>query len=363
MNMTLKVFVVCFSGKSGLTDYTVSLCQQLSKLCNLEMITSSVYERSQYKASFSIHQLFRRTRFYPIDIIRFAFYIIKQKPDVVLFQSWLKLPFIEWFVIRLFKLFNIKTALTVHDLLPHYPKPWSQLILSRFYACFDKLIVHSAKSAAGLKDMGVDTIPLIVPHGVYDIFNIDSLVRDDVSHQFPQIESEDFVVLYFGYMDTRKGIFEYLAASELLQKHQNVKFLVSGASSLNTQEEEKLEFYKNKVNVILYDQLIPMEEVQHYFTIADVVALPYLEGTTSGILKMAIAFNKPVIATDIGDFAETLEEWPGMLIPSSNIAQNLAEAVIAMQERYSDYLQDVGGIKGKYQWDSIADKHIEYLTV
>lgn len=325
------------------------------------MVASTVFSAEQYQIDFSIHQLFRRTRFYPIDIIRFTYYIIKQKPDVVLLQSWLKSPLIEWFVIRLFGLFKITTALTIHDLLPHYPKPWSQLLLSKFYTCFDKLIVHSDRSATALKEMGIDTTPLVVPHGVYDLFNIDHLVRDDVSYQFPFINPKDFVVLYFGYMDLRKGIFEYLAASELLQEQPHIKFLVSGASSLNVQEEKKLEGYKNKANVIVYDQMVPMEEVQKYFAIADVVALPYLEGTTSGILKMAIAFDKPVIATDIGDFSETLEHWPGILIEPNNIASGLAEAILEMQRNHPEYLHDISARKTQYQWDAIANKHIEYL--
>jgi glycosyltransferase involved in cell wall biosynthesis len=354
--------VVCFSGKSGLTDYTVSLCNELSKLCNLQMLTSTVLDQNQYKTNFTIKQIFRRTRFYPIDIFRFAYYVIQEKPDVILFESWLKYPLVEWLLVKLFKMNQIKTALTIHDLLPHYPKPWSKFLLSHFYAAFDQLIVHSQKAAIGLKEMGVKTVPLVVPHGVYDIFNIDNLTRQDVIDQFPNVGRDDFVVLFFGYIDIRKGIFEYLAASELLIHSPNIKFLISGASSLKGEAVSRLEHYRNNKNVILHDKAIPMNEVQHYFSLANIVVLPYLEGTTSGILKMAIAFGKPIIVTDVGDFPETLEDWPGLLIPVENIAKNLANAIVEMQQNNHQYLQLVDTQKEKYQWNLIAKKHIDYFA-
>ena len=354
--------MVCFSGNSGLTDYTVSLCRELSKLCDLLMITSTVYAEDQYKTNFSILRLFRRTRLYPIDILRFIFYVLKRKPDVILFESWMKYPIVEWILIKLFKLNGIRTILTIHDLLPHYPKPWSKLLLSKFYGCFDRLIVHSHKAALGLKQMVVNTKPLVVPHGVYDIFNVDNLTRKDVAHRFPTVQDTDFVVLFFGYIDVRKGIFEFLAASELLEDKTDIKFLISGASSLKGHAISKLERYRENANVILHDKSIPMNEVQHYFSLVDVVVLPYLEGTTSGILKMAIAFGKPIIVTDIGDFSETLEDWPGLLIPTHNIAENLAEAILEMQHNNKQYLQSVSQNREKYQWDLIAKKHVDYFV-
>lgn len=354
--------MVCFSGNSGLTDYTVSLCRELSKLCDLRMITSTVYDKRQYKTSFFIEQLFRRTRYYPIDIARFIAYVIQNKPDVILFESWLKYPLVECFLIKLLRSKGIRTVLTIHDLLPHYPKPWSELLLSKFYGCFDQLIVHSEKAATGLKQMAVKTKPLVVPHGVYDIFNLDNLTRKDVAHLFATIKDNDFVVLFFGYIDVRKGIFEFLAASELLQDRADIKFLISGASSLKEPATSTFESYRQFPNVVMHDRSIPMHEVQHYFSLADVVVLPYLEGTTSGVLKMAIAFGKPIIVTDIGDFSETLEDWPGMLIPTHDIAENLAKAILDMQINKQQYLHKADKNKEKYQWSLIAEKHMDYFV-
>lgn len=354
--------VVSFTGNSGLTDYSVSLCKELDKYVDLTFVTAGSYEPNQYDAKFSAVKLFRRTRHYPIDIIKFFFYILKNKPDILLLQSWIKYPALEWILLVIFKWSGITLALTIHDLLPHYPRPWSKFVLSKYYRLFDKLIVHSEKSKEGLRRLGIGTLPLFVPHGIYDIFNQDCLSKQDVLPHFPMLGRHDFVVLFFGHIQTRKGIEEFLGASDLLANIQSIKFLVAGRNDLNDTEKQCLNIYRENTNVLIHDELIPMEKVQHYFAVADVVALPYLEGTTSGVVKLAMAFDKPIIATDIGDFPETLKDWSGLLIGNDDIPQDLASAIQVMQSNYADFISNLSEKKEKFSWSNIAKKYFNYLT-
>ena len=95
MNKRLKIAVVSFTGDSGLTDYSVSLCRELDHLSDVSFITAESYGAERYRVNFPAVKIFRRTRHYPIDIFRFVFYVLKDKPDVVLFESWIKYPLIE----------------------------------------------------------------------------------------------------------------------------------------------------------------------------------------------------------------------------------------------------------------------------
>ncbi|EUJ11295.1 glycosyltransferase [Methylophilaceae bacterium 11] len=361
MSEQLKIAVVCFTGNSGLTDYSVSLCKELVKHADVTLLTAKSYDETQYRVNLPSAKLFNRTRHYPFDIIRFVLYVLRHKPDVLLFESWIKYPAFEWLLVWIFKLAGIRTALTIHDLLPHYPKPWSKWVLSYYYRCFDRLIVHSKRTEDGLNAMGVKTQPLIVPHGLYEIFNLDKLTREAILPNFPQVNTRDFVVLFFGHIETRKGILEYLSASELLAKEDNIKFVVAGGNSLSGSAAVTLDSYRNKKNVVMHDQSIPMEQVQHYFTLAHVVILPYLEGTTSGVVKLAMAFDRPIIASDVGDFAETLHDWSGLLIKLDTLPENLAAAITGMRTSYSNFMMSLNENKQKYQWDRIAIQHIEYL--
>lgn len=361
--MKLKIAVVCFTGNSGLTDYSVSLCRELAKTCDITFITADSYDAKKYRVDFPAVKLFRRTRNYPIDIFKFTSYLLQHKPDVVLFESWIKYPLFELVLIKLFKTVGIRTALTIHDLLPHYPKPWSKRLHSWYYNCFDRLIVHSERTADGLLGMEVTAKPLIVPHGVYDIFRLDELKKSDVISRFPEIENDDFVVLFFGHIETRKGIFEFLKASDLLSSNTKIKFLVAGRNDLggNATFANQFDVYKQHQNVVVHDHSIPFDQVQHYFVMADVVALPYLEGTTSGIMKLAMAFDKPVIVADVGDLAETLKDWSGILLNGVNLDNEIQAAISNIYLQYDNYLKSIKTNKNKYCWTTIGEKYFEYL--
>ena len=106
---------------------------------------------------------------------------------------------------------------------------------------------------------------------------------------------------------------------------------------------------------------IPMEEVQNFFAAADIVALPYLEGTTSGVLKLAFAFGKPVVATDVGDLSENIAPGMGELIPVHNVAGELARTVVSMRANYSRYLHSSARYRSRYAWLGIANQYANFL--
>jgi glycosyltransferase involved in cell wall biosynthesis len=359
-----RIHVVSFTGNSGLTDYAVSLCRELSKLADVTFVTADSYEPQRYQVNFPFKKLFRRTRQYPLDIFRFIAYTLREKPDLVLLQSWLKFPLLEGWMILLFRLWGIRTALTIHDLLPHEPKPWSRLGNAWFYRRFDKLIVHSERAERGLRAMGVATAPLVVPHGVYDIFRLRELSRADALRELPELAADDFVVLFFGHIDVRKGILEFLRTSALMRDQPNIKFVVAGArgNTMPAAASAEIDTYRDAPNVVMHDHAIPFDRVQYYFTAAHVVALPYLEGTTSGVLKLAMAFDRPFIVTDIGDFAETLRDWTGLLTPGKAPAAEFVEAIARMRGDYAAFVAELGDKSAKYQWPQIAQAHARYLA-
>jgi len=359
----LKLSVVCFTGNSGLTDYSVSLCNKLNNSCELNFITAESFDDVKYNVAFPVTKVFKRTRNYPVDIIKFIFLIKKNKPDVLLFESWIKYPLFEILIVFILRFLGIKVVLTVHDLLPHYPKFWDRIINSIYYRRFDRLITHSNRSVRELRNMGVVSEILNVPHGVYDIFNIDNLSRNQVKDKFPVIKKNDFVVLFFGHIETRKGILEFLKASEKLKEHEDIKFVVAGGNSLQSSDLKCFSEYKKVDNVLIYDEIIPIEQVQYFFTLCDVVALPYLEGTTSGVVKLAMAFNKPIVATSVGDFAETIVDWSGELIEAEDIVNSLSNAILKIKSQYSSYLLNLNANRRKYEWVDIAEKHLNFLQI
>ncbi len=356
-----RIMVVSFTGDSGLTDYSASLCNELRRHAQVELVTAQSFDREKYKPAYPVTQLFRRTRHFPVDFWRFVWHVVRTRPDVLLLQSWLKYPAFELPWVLFFRSLGITVALTVHDLLPHYPKPWSRSLLRRFYSSFDGLIVHSEAQLQGLREMGVNRAALVVPHGIYDIFNTLNLQRDQARALLPDLRKDAYVVLFFGHLDERKGLVEFVEAAELLRtRAPGVQMVIAGKSDGRPAVEAALQRARERGGLVVHEGRIAHEDVQKYFAACDLVALPYLEGTTSGVMKLAMAFKRPVVCTEIGDFVESLKHWPGLPIPHADLAAALCDGVIAAQAS-KDLAARTLAVSETFTWPSIAGQYAQFL--
>lgn len=81
------------------------------------------------------------------------------------------------------------------------------------------------------------------------------------------------------------------------------------------------------------NRFIGDREVAQLFLDADLVALPYVEASQSGVLNIAAAFGCPVVATDVGEFRATVETRRlGLVAPPGDPAR-LAEAIALLAAR------------------------------
>ena len=361
----MKIEIVSFTGNSGLTDYSVSLARAIAKSFDTLVVTSQSLPERFDAMGFSVERVFRRSRHYPIDLFRFIAGVLSRKPDWIIFQGPLKLPILDGMAVRLIRLFGVNAAITVHDVLPHYPRPWSALESGFYYRSFNRVIVHSEAALAGVRALGVKREVLVVPHGIYDIFNLTSIDRTQARAKIGRLNAEDFVVLFFGHLEPRKGLMEFIAAAEVFQSHANVKFLIAGESSLTSHGSSyvnRLIEAKALPNVIVHDHRIDFENVENYFAACDVVALPYLEGTTSGVLKLALAFGKPVVATRVGDFPEQVPTGAGVLIENDDvIVVSLCDAIEQIKSNQFSYTTAMSTSNHDAQWPAIADRVVAYL--
>jgi len=365
-NNNPRVDIVCFTGNSGLTDYSISLCRAVADLLQVRLVTSDTVYKSYPSRllSFPVRSIFRRTRHYAVDVLKFVWLVLQDPPHLILFQSHLKFPLLEGALVGFIKrACRAQVALTVHDTLPHVPKPWSRMTHRFFYNRFHKLVVHSERGLADVRELGVTVPARVIPHGIYDLFNMDNVGRDEARRYFPEIPEGSFIVLFFGHIERRKGIFPFLEAARQLENDRHFVFLVAGSNDLDAEERAILEGYRKLSNVVVRDERVPFEEVQYFFAAADVVALPYLEGTTSGVLKLSVAFSRAVLATDVGDLREMLAHGGGVLIDSdeAGLAGRLADSLVSMRQKIKEIEAAVGREMGRCSWPTVGAAYLEFL--
>lgn len=360
-----SIEIICFTGNSGLTDYSVSLARVLGKRATL--VTAESLPLRFRVLGFSVITQFRRSRHYPLDIIRFVYGVLQRRPKWTLWQGPLKFALFDGLVVRFLRLLGFKCAVTVHDVLPHTPWISSRFTYGFYYRSFDRVVVHSDASLAAMKSFGVSAPILVIPHGTYDLFKLTNINQVNARNLLSNIVNTTLdspIAIFFGHLQTRKGIFELIDVARLLKKSGSpLVFLIAGSPILTNIEFSYLKnVCKELSNVVLFQEHVAFEDVEIFFTAADIVLLPYQEGTTSGVLKIALAFKLPVIASAVGDFPEQINNDSGIIVPlGENFVERFAEQLINMAINLEDWKGKASLNNDYLEWSSIANKIQDFL--
>lgn len=164
-----------------LTHYSYCLARALRESGgDVTLVTNRNYELDFLPENFPIEKIFRRSRYFPVDIIRFWRKFRQRRPDVIHYQLFLKFPALELLLLELQKRSGAGLICTAHDWLPHHRRFYHRALFSRYYRSFERVIVHSAAGKRFLVDeMGVKAEFLVeIPHGNYGFLSTDgSLTR------------------------------------------------------------------------------------------------------------------------------------------------------------------------------------------
>lgn len=362
----LKVFVVCYTGNSGLTDYAISLAKALGELVNVRLITGYKFNDSYGCSNFEVEKIFRKSRNYFTDIIKFVMYCIKNKPNWLILQGPIRFPFFDIIILSFIRLVGIKICIVVHDLYPHYPNIISKQNFINLYRLSDKLVVSSLAVKAELELRGMKNNILICPHPIHNMFKSDTYNKTSAKNSIPGLSSNDFVILFFGHLESRKGMFELISAAHLMDGEVNYKFIFAGVFDPNTFTDSELilidKVIKQK-NVIFNNYYVEHDDVEKYFMASNLVMIPYREGTTSGVLKLAICFGVPVVASIIGDIRDEMPPNSGILLEPEKINGNsLMSAIYELKRNEFLYKENMAKLNNQISWEQAALNILSHIN-
>lgn len=292
--------------------------------------------------------------------------IRKEKYDVVHFQYFRRLRMESLYFLML-KLMGINLVHTVHDVTPLNKSKLDHFFSLLVYKKADILFVHSNSNKKDLaQQIKLDEEKIkVVPHGDFDTFIPDRIVAKSEARNFFGLSDEQNVVLFFGAIKEYKGL-DILSKSFPIAstKINNLALIIAGeAGDAETRQiilkcKDILSKLPKEVKVIFHEKYIPDAEVAKYFIASDVVVLPYRGISHSGVLHVAYSFGRPVIATDVGDFKESIEEGKSGFVLSSNSPENLSEKIIQSffdklkLEKMGKYARNLS--ETKYSWKNSA---------
>jgi glycosyltransferase involved in cell wall biosynthesis len=189
----------------------------------------------------------------------------------------------------------------------------------------------------------------VIPHGV--------LCEAPVDHELSASEPATF--LFFGRVETYKGLRYLLDASDILRSRgHSSKLIIAGRGP-------DLETHRQRVatspSVELIDRYVPASDVASLFRRSTAVVLPYTDATQSGVATIALANSCPVIATACGDLPDiVIPGRTGLLVPPCDCT-SLADAMeFLVTDR--DLRDSLAAGAGQYADEKLSWSRIAELT-
>jgi glycosyltransferase involved in cell wall biosynthesis len=110
-------------------------------------------------------------------------------------------------------------------------------------------------------------------------------------------------------------------------------------------------------DVILHDWFIADSDVKLYFSLADLLVLPYRSATQSGVTQIAYHFEVPMVVTDVGGLPEIVPDGTVGYVADVTVDSIAAAIEKFYTNRSSDRLRaGFATEKKRFSWGTTADK-------
>lgn len=356
--------------KGGIAHYTGLLCQALRKKHDVLMVSYKMqYPKCLYKkeqksyndSNFRVDD----TKYWintanPFNIEAVAGKIRKVKPDAVIIQWWHPY-FAPCYYLLCKALKKIPVTFICHNVFPHERFPMDKLLSKLVLGLGSSYIVQSHMDENDLLTIRPDAVYAVTPHPTYNAFRMQNMSKR-TARELLRIPADAPVLLFFGFIRPYKGLQYLLTALEQIRVQiPDIQLWVVGDFG------DDKDSYANQIdllgnNVVLVEGYVADQEVEKYFMSCDLVVLPYISATQSGIVQIAYGFEKPVVVTDVGGLPDVVEDGKTGYVIASQNAGAIAEAVNKFYgvDRNIDWRQNIQDSTDKFSWDVMVEQ-IEML--
>lgn len=301
----------------------------------------------------------------PLTWVRAYNFMKEQKPDVIILQWWTSSIAHMQLLLKMFAglLYNPKIIIEFHEvvdpfeesILPIrlYSKITGKLLRKNLAAYIthsesDKRLVAERYAIAPEKIH-------VIPHGLYDQYG--ELLPKSEARKNLSI-NDDFVILSFGLIRKYKGTSYLIRAFEQFPPEVLKKSRLLIVGEIWEDRKELLDQINASPaceKITLIDEYVPDDRVNLYFSAADVVVLPYLRASQSGIAHIAMSFGKPVVVSEVGGLKESMAGYEGTFFVPPGDVESIRKSVLNLlgNERYYEAPDQ--------KWDKIINRYIDLI--
>jgi glycosyltransferase involved in cell wall biosynthesis len=360
----VRLFLIEPDGAGGMTHYAYQMATALTREgVDVTLVTGRHYELDHLPHEFQVdprmalwpaigdtgprgrrasslgYRLFRRLRRigrgvrYALAWHRLTKHLLRERPDIIQLST-IRFPFQRLFLNRLHRASIVLTQIC-HEFESRERSRVSRYLHRRLfggmYHRFDRIYLHGQESREQFHR--VFDVPrgrtAAIRHGNEALFLDLAEKTADVRAGFG-VEPDTAIALFFGGLRPSKGIEDLIAAWAIASREVDGVLIVCGAAA--GCDPARLRGLADDEGIaertIIAPQYVPLGEVAAVFEMATVVVLPYRSVTGSGVLNLAFALGRPVIATSLGSLGEDVEHGEtGLLVEAGDISA-MARALV-----------------------------------
>lgn len=360
----MKVIIICLNRFGGTLKCACKLADSLASMVELETIVSAEANPQLLPQKVSLTKvrtgrtaygnLFRTVN--PSGYLQIFSEIDSFRPDVIHFP-------IEhaWNIVLQSRLKKYPIVQTIHDPVRHHGEEnmFYDIVRHMELIRADRLIVMSQKFQEAFVNFGVGPEYVdVIPHGA---FKFDDETWPDGAFPPPPLKKN---ILFAGRINRYKGIDILLKAFALVfQKQPEATLTIVGKGDIS--EYKKL--LETARNVTVINRYVTDRELAEFHAACDFVVAPYIDASQSGVVSLALANNRAVIATRVGGLPEQVDDGEtGLLVEPNNVKQ-LADAMLLLLSDSEKNLKMASLAKLRYSkqfgWKSIAKKTVCTYTL
>jgi glycosyltransferase involved in cell wall biosynthesis len=269
------------------------------------------------------------------------------------------------------RLLGLPVVHTAHNVLPHEGETGDRARYGRVYRQSRAIVVHSESARRALvREYPSSASKIVVsPLGLYTVYPRRPEVRDSLRLRLG-IPPDATTVLFFGGVRPYKNVDSVIQA--LAAERTGRLVLVVAGWEFGYPDSDRADplgrTRRLAISSNVQDRVrfvagpFGCEATSELFEGSDIVVLPYLESSGSGVLLLAMSFGKHVVATRSGGMDEYLAGYPGhVLLEGTGGAE-----VVSALHRAEEMILAGGGVAParppQLEWKRIVQELVPQLA-
>jgi glycosyltransferase involved in cell wall biosynthesis len=285
------------------------------------------------------------------------------RPDLIILPWWVAFWAPSYGTIV--PLAKVGTAAKViylcHNVTPHEHQRYDKWLARWALRHGDGYIVHSRQDEQNLFRLFPTARVRRTVHPTYDVFNRYDITMAEARNR---LGATGDTLLFFGFVRPYKGLGHLIDAMPHILAERDVDLWIVGEFWQNAEMYlSQIRSLGIEAKVHVQNEYVSNERVGVYFSAADAVVLPYISGTGSGIAQIAFGYERPIVATSVGDLPEIVEPGEtGYIVPPGDPIA-LAQAALAIYDKPAAAWQaNIRARRGRFSWDNLAQCIDELAT-